>query len=358
MKYPIYIPDISGNEKEYVYDCLDSTWISSLGKYIDKFEEMMCVYTGVKYAVSVHNGTEAIHLALLTLDLKPGDEIIVPDFTFIATANAVKYIGATPVLVDVDPYTWNIKAEDIEKSITNKTKAIIVVHIYGCPVEIEPILKLAKKHNLFVIEDAAEAIGAEYKNKKAGNLADIATLSFFGNKTITTGEGGMVLLNDPIYAKKARQIKGQGVSPSQRYYHPVLGYNFRMTNIQAAIGCAQMERIESILKKKIHIYNYYKSKLEGRVKFQLIPDHIKSSYWMISFELENKIIKEKLSIHLENNGIETRPFFYPVHEMPYFESVNNTVTKSLSENGLTVPSYPLLSEEDIDYITGKILEIV
>lgn len=358
MKYPIYIPEITLKEKENVIDCLDTTWISSKGKYIQQFEQKIANYIGVKKAISIHNGTVALHLALLSSGIKKGDEVIVPDFTYIATANAVLYIGAKPVLADVDPKTWNITANNIKSAITKKTKAIITTDIYGLPPEMDDIIKIAKKHNLIVIEDAAESLGAVYKNRMAGSLADIATLSFFGNKTITTGEGGMVLTNNQEIAEKAAKIKNQGISETIIYFHDILGYNYRMTNIQASIGCAQIERISSILARKQNIYYKYKENLEDYVIFQKINKHFKSSHWMVGFLLKDKKQRDGLIKYLADFEIETRPFFYPVHKMPFYKTKNNPISTDLSERGICVPSYPMLNEEDINYITSKIIKYI
>ncbi|MBP7496665.1 MAG: DegT/DnrJ/EryC1/StrS aminotransferase family protein [Bacteroidales bacterium] len=356
MKYPVYIPDLTEKESDNVNDCLKSTWISSRGKYIDEFEKSMCNFTGCKNALAVSNGTVALHLALLALDIKRGDEVIVPDFTYIATANAVLYVGATPVFADVDPYSWNITAQTIRKLITPKTKAIIVVDVYGCPVDIDSIIDIAVENNIFIIEDAAESLGATYKNRKAGNLGHISTLSFFGNKTITTGEGGMVLTNNKKLADKIAQLKNQGNSNSIRYFHDVLGYNYRMTNIQAAIGCAQMERIDKIIQRKTDIFNFYKKRLLNKVVFQSIDSNTSSSYWMIAFKVKDKATKDGLMKHLELCGIETRPFFFPVSDMPFYSKTNTPISKELSETGVIVPSYPSLSDEDLIFITEKIID--
>lgn len=365
MRYPVYIPEITEREKRYVNDCMESTWISSRGKYIERFEKSVSEYTGAKYCLSVHNGTVALHLALLGLEIKEGDEVIIPDFTYVATANAVKYVNATPVFTEVDADSWNITAESINKVITPKTKAIIVADIYGCPVDFESIQLLAKKHNLFIIEDAAESFGSEYKNIKTGNICDIATFSFFGNKTITTGEGGMVLTNDRVVAKRISQLKNQGNSFTVRYYHDILGYNYRMTNIQAAIGCAQIERIDSILDRKRKIHEYYQANIKNNVKFQKIESFMKSSYWMNGFILPDEKIKAKLMDHLESNGIEIRPFFYPVHQMPYLKDAGQKtqdklypVSEHLFSNGIILPSYPTLTEEDLNFIISKVNEVI
>ena len=354
MKYPVYIPEITEKERKYVNECLDSTWISSKGKFIEKFENLVASFTGVKNAIAVCNGTVAIHVILEAYGIGKGDEVIIPDFTYIATANAVKYTGAKVVFADVDLRSWNITVEKISSCATSNTKAVIVTDIYGTPPEMDEIREYCIENKFILIEDAAESLGGMYKNKMAGNLADAATLSFFGNKTITTGEGGMVLTNQDDIAKKLRKLRNQGNSEQVRYFHDILGYNYRMTNIQAAIGCAQMERIESIINRKKKIYELYKNELDGLVRFQKISEYIKSSYWMVSFTLGDKFLRDKLMNFLLTEGIETRPFFYPVSQMPFYENSINPNSEKLSETGLNVPSYPTLSNEDVKWICSII----
>lgn len=242
FKYPVYQPSLGDKEKENVIECLNSTWISSKGKFIAQFENSFSKYIGVKHAVAVSNGTVALHLALLSLGIGEGDEVIVPSFTYIASVNAIKYTCAKPVFVDSDPITWQIDPEKIEEKITTKTKAIMTVHLYGHPCEMDKIKKIAAKHKLYIIEDCAEAFGSLYKGKHVGTIGDIYTFSFFGNKTITTGEDGIVVTNDPSLNEKVIHLKGQGLAKNREYYHDIIGYNYRMTNICAAIGCAQLER--------------------------------------------------------------------------------------------------------------------
>lgn len=359
MKYPVYIPEITAIEKKYVNECLDSTWISSKGKFVNLFEEKICEFTGAKYAISVFNGTVALHLALKVLGIKKGDEVILPDFTYIASTNSVLYVNATPILVDISPKTWNITLDEIKKNVTKKTKAILITDIYGTPPEMDEIIAFAKSKNIYVIADSAESLGATYKGKKTGNIADITTFSFFGNKTITTGEGGMITTNNKEYNDLLRKLKNQGNHSEIRYYHDVLGYNYRMTNIQAAIGCAQMERIESIIERKQDIYNWYYKELKDFVEFQELKPYITSSNWMVSLLLPRKINREKLMIFLEENKIETRPFFFPIHEMPFYKNIESTpITKEISKRGINVPSFPQLQEKDIKYISNKIIEFL
>ncbi len=354
MKYPIYQPYLTGNEKYYVNDCLDAEWISSQGKYVSLFEEAVAGYIGVKHAVSVFNGTVALHLALIAADIGPGDEVLVPDFTYIASANSILYVGAKPVLVDVDPDDWNISLELIQKKITNRTKAIMTTDIYGLPANYNEIEVVAKKNGLLIIEDSAESFGADYVGRKAGSLGDIATFSFFGNKTITTGEGGMLLTNNPDYASIARKVRNQGNSENIRYYHDVLGHNFRMTNIQAAIGLAQVEQVERILSEKQRIFTVYSKRLSAYFKFQKQAESVTSSYWMVGFLCETEKERSELAIFLNKKEIDTRPFFRPIHKMPFYPNEDSPVALDLSEKGLSLPSYPALTDQDIHYICDEI----
>ena len=354
MLYPIYKPFISQIEKDLVNKCLDTSWISSKGHYIEMFEKEVSKYTGVKYAVAVSNGTVALHLALLVYDIGVDDEVILPDFTYIATANSVLYVNANPVFCDVNINDWNLDLNKIADKITSKTKAIMIPNIYGNPANFDAINKIANKHNLIVIEDSAESLGAKYKGKMSGNLGDISTLSFFGNKTITTGEGGMVLTNDYEKYKKLLKLRNQGNSDKGRYYHDILGYNYRMTNIQAAIGVGQMSKIHDIIEKKKKIQTYYENELSKYVKFQKIESDVSSSYWLVSFLLKDENQRNSLMSYLDNENIETRPFFKQISTMPFYEKTDNKVSSNLSEIGMSVPSYPELNKVDIKFICNKI----
>lgn len=358
MKYPIYKPNITDSEKKLVNDCLESSWISSRGKYINQFEEIVADFVGTKYAVAVSNGTVALHLALLAYNISIGDEVLVPDLTYIASANAILYVNATPVLVDVNPKTWNISIEDINKKITTKTKAIIVTDLYGTPPEINKLKQIAKDNNLILIEDAAESLGAKYNSLNAGNLGHIGILSFFGNKTITTGEGGMLLTNDTEIYQKLIKLRNQGNSDTIRYFHDILGYNYRMTNIQAAIGVAQMDRLLSILEKKREIQKWYEEQLKDLVVFQKIDKGIISSYWMVSFIVASEANRNMLMTRLEKDGVDTRPFFHPISSMPYYSTSENPISYDLSKRGLNVPSYPNLQKKDVEFICSKIKNII
>lgn len=359
FKYPVYQPSLTGKEKEYVIECLDSTWISSKGKFISEFENSFADYIGVRHAASVCNGTVALHVALLALGIGPGDEVIVPSFTYIASVNAIQYTGAKPIFVDSDITSWQIDPKRIEEKINSKTKAIMVVHLYGQPCEMDEIVAIAKKNNLFIIEDCAEAFGSLYKEKHVGTIGDISTFSFFGNKTITTGEGGMVISNDEVLIDKVIHLKGQGLAKNREYYHDIIGYNYRMTNICAAIGLAQLERADELIEKKIRIAEIYKSKLKNLpVVFHNSVGDVRHSYWMVSILLNDSEERTNLRDHLRNNGIETRPTFHPVHLMPmyYVKDLSLPVAESLGSRGINLPSYPDLTENDIEFICNKIEE--
>ncbi|OQX94373.1 MAG: perosamine synthetase [Rickettsiaceae bacterium 4572_127] len=361
MKYPVYIPQIGDKEKQFVNEALDSTWISSKGKFITEFEEKFSKYLGIQYSASCTNGTVAIHLALLALGIKKGDEVIVPTFTYIASVNAIKYVGATPVFADCTKDDWQVSSESIKNKITEKTKAILTVPLYGCPCDMDEIKEIAKQHNLKIIEDCAEAIGSEYNGEKVGTFGDIATFSFFGNKTITTGEGGMVVTNSKDLIQKVSKLKGQGLAGEKEYWHDVIGYNYRMTNICAAIGCAQLEKVEEIIQKKIQIGNWYQDFLKGLpLKFHVSNnDKKKHTYWMNSILLDDKNMVSGLRKSLKENSIDTRPLFPCVHKMPmYFSKENFANSEEISSRGMNLPSYPLLEKKDIEFICDKIKEFL
>ncbi|MGF7032461.1 perosamine synthetase [Paenibacillus mucilaginosus] len=364
--YPIALPILNGNEKKYVMDCVDTTWISSNGAYIEKFEHLFAEFCQTKHAIAVSNGTTALHLTLLAHGVGPGDEVIVPTFTFVATANAVAYCGATPVFVDSEPETWNIDPHAIEAKITPRTKGIIPVHLYGHPADMDPILSIAQRHGLFVIEDAAEALGAQYKDRMVGSIAHSATFSLFGNKIITTGEGGVVTTSDDQFAARIRQLKGQGIDPRRKYWFPVIGYNYRMTNIQAAIGCGQMENIAWHIERRLSAAAEYVKHLEG-VDSLLLPtekEWAKNVFWMYSVVLKDGTEQQRDEVmsRMRERGIETRPFFYPMHILPPYKHLQPPdefpVANRIAATGLNVPSHGALQSEDIAYICGHLKEIL
>jgi perosamine synthetase len=346
-------------EKAYVLDCLESGWISSLGKYVPAFEEAFSRFCGVRYGVATSNGTTALHLALVVLGVGPGDEVIVPTLTFVATANAVHYTGATPVFADSEPVTWNLDPEDVRRRITPRTKGIIPVHLYGHPADMDPILEIAREHGLWVLEDAAEAHGARYKGRPVGSLGRAACFSFYGNKIITTGEGGMILTDDGDLAEKAAWLRDHGMSREKRYWHPVIGFNYRMTNIQGALGLGQMERIEAILQKKRDIARWYREGLADVPGLTLSPEAewAETVYWMYSILVgeEFGMGRDDLMAALREAGIDTRPFFYPIHTMPpYDRGERLPVAEDLAARGINLPSGLSLTEEQVRYICGTI----
>ncbi|AFW95341.1 DegT/DnrJ/EryC1/StrS aminotransferase [Anabaena sp. 90] len=359
-KIPVYQPSLTGNEKKYVNDCLDSNWISSKGKYVSLFEKEFANYVDVKYATGVSNGTVALHLALVALGIGTGDEVIVPTLTYIASVNTIVYTGATPVFVDSLPDTWQIDPEEVRKSITPRTKAIMAVHLYGHPCEMSVLKEIADAHKLFLIEDCAEAIGSKYQGNHVGTFGDIATFSFYGNKTITTGEGGMLVTNDQTIFERAVHFKGQGLAKYREYWHDVIGYNYRMTNICAAIGLAQLERINDFLSKKRQIAELYKELLKD-TEFKVHPEvgDVFHSYWMVSILISQANQRDTVREHLSEAGIETRPVFYPVHTMPMYTQKyqKHQVAEDIGWRGINLPSYPDLSPEQIDYICNNLKEI-
>jgi perosamine synthetase len=360
-KIPVYQPSLTGNEKKYVNDCLDSNWISSKGKYVSLFEKEFANYVNVNYATGVCNGTVALHLALLALGIGQGDEVIVPTLTYIASVNAIVYTGATPVFVDSLPDTWQIDPEEVRKSITPKTKAIMAVHLYGHPCEMSVLKEIADEHRLFLIEDCAEAIGSKYQGRHVGTFGDIATFSFYGNKTITTGEGGMLVTNNQTIFERAVHFKGQGLAKYREYWHDVIGYNYRMTNICAAIGLAQLERINDILSKKRQIAELYKELLKDtEFKVHQEVGDVFHSYWMISILIPQADQRDTVRKHLSDAGIETRPVFYPVHTMPMYTQKyqRHQVAEDIGWRGINLPSYPDLSPEQIDYICDSLKKFI
>lgn len=356
-KIPLYIPGLVGNEKKYVNECLESTWISSKGKFIKEFEDKFCEYIDAKYATAVSNGTTALHLALETLGITQGDEVIVPTFTYIASVSSIVYTGATPVFVDSVEETWQIDPEDVKRKITHRTKAIMAVHLYGQMCDMDSIMKIADEHNLLVIEDCAEAFGSKYKGRHAGTFGNIAAFSFYGNKTITTGEGGMLVTNDYYLYDKAYHLKMHGVSTVREYWHDVIGYNYRMTNICAAIGLAQLEHADDILAKKRKIAMSYNEKLKNLpVTIHHEQHDTINSFWMYTILVENVKVREALREHLHKNGVETRPTFYPAHTMPMFAHTYSKfkVSENLAIRGINLPSYPGLTEDQIDFVCTTI----
>lgn len=366
-RLPVMEPSLGGNELKYVSDCIASGWISSKGEYVKKFETAFANYLGVPYALSTTSGTTALHLALVALDIGPGDEVIVPDLTFAASANVVLHCGATPVLVDVDRYTWTLDIADLRRKLNPRIKAIMPVHLYGHPTDMLPIIEIAQERGLAVIEDCAEALGAEYRGRKVGTLGDVAAFSFFANKIITTGEGGMVTTSNPDLYEKMQIMRSHGMTENKRYWHLYAGYNYRMTNIQAAIGLAQLERIEHFLSYREQIIATYNDHLRDIPGIILPPDAdwAKNIYWLYSIivdETISGISRDELSQRLAEYGIETRPFFYPLHVQPaymaYAADNNYPNTDWLAERGLSLPTANDIRQEDIIRVCSAIRQIV
>lgn len=344
--FPVAIPNLNGNEFKYLTDAFMSTWISSSGEYIGRFENEFSSYSDCEYGVACSNGTVAIHLALVALGIGEGDEVIVPDLTFAATINTVLHANATPVIVDVEENSWCIDPKEIEKAITSKTKAIIPVHIYGQACDMDAIMNIAKKHKLKVIEDCAEAHGAMFGGKKVGSFGDIGCFSFYGNKVITTGEGGMCVTNSPELDEKMRVLRDHGMSKTKRYWHDVIGYNYRMTNLQAAIGLAQLERIEEIHKNRKMYEENYKEILDPKsFTFQQDIENRTRITWLVSVLLDESVNREEYIKELKTKGIDGRPFFYPLSDMEIYKQYckNETlITHKLSKIGLNLPTYESL----------------
>lgn len=353
---PVYRPFLVGREREYVNQCLDSTWISSKGDFIQRFEREFSNFVGGQYCTSVCNGTVALHLALEAIGVGPGDEVIVPTLTYVASVNTIIQAGATPVFVDSLAATWQIDPNDVRRKISRKTKAVMAVHLYGLPCDMDEIVSICKEHGLLLVEDCAEAIGTRFRDRHVGTFGDVATFSFFGNKTITTGEGGMVLAKKRETLERAASLKSQGISQAREYWHDVLGYNYRMTNICAAIGTAQLEQVNEILIRKRTIAERYEIGLKNLpLKVHTELPNTMHSFWMCSIAVDNVGDRDPLRAALRGVGVETRPLFFPAHKLPHCYSANEfPVAESLSARGINLPSYPGLSENDQNLIIRTI----
>ena len=351
-RIPVYRPDLSGNERAYVLECIDSSWISSIGEFVDRLERAVAEATGAAHAIAVCNGTVALHLALHVLGLGPGDEVIVPSLTYIASVNTIVQTGATPVFAESRWSDWLIDVDDVARRITSRTKAILPVHLYGHACDMVALQALAARHDIVIVEDCAEALGTTLSGRHVGRFGASGTFSFFGNKTVTTGEGGMVITDDAALAMRLRQTKGQGQSLTRRYWHEVLGFNYRMTNLAAAIGTAQMERLPTILERKRALAAQYRALLASApVVFQQPPPDSVSSDWMVSLLLPEGTDRDLVMSTLLSEGIETRPVFYPAHHMPMHESpLHLPVAESIAMRGISLPSYPGLTGEDVERV--------
>jgi perosamine synthetase len=359
---PVCEPVLRGNEVEYVLDCLKSNWISSAGKYIPRFEEAFAEACDAPYGVACINGTVALHLALATLGIGPGDEVILPTFTMIATINAVTYTGATPVLVDSEPFTWNMDLNQVADKITSHTRAVIPVHTYGHPVDMDPLIQMAERHGFYVVEDAAEAHGAEYKGRKAGSLGHAGCFSFYANKIITPGEGGMITTNDPEIARLARNLRDHAFSEERHFWHKYLGFNYRMTNMQAAVGLAQTEQMDVYVEARRANAARYTAALRKVPGIVTPPEAewVKSVFWMYSILVEDEfgMTRDQLRAFLAYHGIETRTFFIPMHLQPIYhrayQGQRYPVAEMLCQRGFYLPSASSLNPREIDYITEMV----
>jgi perosamine synthetase len=361
---PVCEPLLTEQDTELVLDCLRSGWISSSGQYLDEFEAGWAAYCGMRHGVAVSSGTTALDVAVALLDLRPGDEVILPTFTIISCAQAIVRAGGRPVLVDSDSRTWQMDVDQVADRITPRTRAIMVVHIYGHPADTDPLLQLAARHRLMVIEDAAEAHGAEYRGRKCGGLGDVSTFSFYANKLITTGEGGMVLTQREDLAGRARSLRNLCFQPQQRFLHDEMGYNFRLTNMQAALGVAQMRRIEHIVERKRAIATRYSEQLRGVAGLTLPVEEpwARNVYWVYGIALgaATALDAREMARRLRERGVDTRPFFLGMHEQPVFRRMglfrdeHYPVAERLARRGLYLPSGLTLRDSDIDYVCDAV----
>ena len=360
---PVCEPTLGGNELKYVTQAIETNWISSAGSFIRDFEARFAQLCGAQYGIACANGTVAMHLAMATLGLEPGDEVIIPTFTMIATANAVTYCGATPVLVDMEPDYWQMDIDQVAAKITPRTRAIVPVHIYGHPTDMDPLLELAQRHGLMVIEDSAEAHGAEYKGRRCGSLGDAAGFSFYGNKIITTGEGGMVTTNNKEIARLAWSLRDHAFNTERHFWHKFVGFNYRMTNLQAAVGLAQVEQLEHFVEQRRRNAAEYTCRLHGIPGITTPPEAswAKNVYWMYGITVDAAdygMSRDQLRKVLADHGIETRTFFIPMHCQPVywrqFMGQRYPVAERLCRDGFYLPSASSLSLAEIEYVAGVI----
>lgn len=365
---PVNEPILDGNEKKYLNECIDTGWISSEGPFVKRFEDGFAERMGRKYAIAVVNGTAAIDAAIEALGIGPGDEVILPSFTIISCVLQIVRSGAKPVLVDSDPITWNMDVSQIEEKINKRTKAIMVVHIYGLPVDMDPVLNLCERHSLYLIEDAAEMIGQTYNGRPCGSFGDLSTVSFYPNKHVTTGEGGMVLTNDDHLADRCRELRNLCFMPSKRFVHERLGWNLRMTNLQAAVGVAQMERLDEFIEKKRWIGRLYTELFTGLNGVQLplaSTEYAENIYWVYGLVLDQSLgTAESAMEKLAKAGVGTRPFFYPMHLQPVlkkmglFEDAHYPVSERLYRQGFYIPSGLGLTETQIIKVSETVKQIL
>jgi len=358
FQIPVYRPGLGQEEEAAVLRCVRSSWISSKGPFLAKFESLVARFVGRKHAVAVSNGTTALHAALLAVGVGPGDEVVVPSLTYIAPVNAIHYTGARPVFVDSCPRTWQMLPARVAQAIGKKTKAILAVHLYGNPCNLDALRKIARQHRLFLVEDCAEALGSTYRGLPVGKFSAVATYSFFGNKTITTGEGGMITTNQARFHRVLLSLRGQGLAPRREYWHDRIGYNYRMTNICAAIGTVQMAKLRRFLAAKKKLSTFYRQSLRGLpLRFQELEANSESSYWMVSVLCESRAQRDGLRRWLRRYGIETRPLFQPIHLMPMYRTSplpNLPIAEKLARLGMNLPSHPGLSRRERRRIVTRI----
>src|SRR5713101_4218171 len=375
MAIPVNEPLLGQQEMDYVAECLRTGWISSAGRFIEQFEERWAAYCSRKYGIAVSNGTTALELAIEALDLQPGDEVILPTFTIISCAAAVVYGGGVPVLVDSEPRTWCMDVRQVAEKMTSRTRAIMPVHIYGHPVDMDPLLDLAEKNGVAIVEDAAQAHGCEYLScrdgqkawRRCGGLGTVSAFSFYANKLVTTGEGGMVLTDSDALAERCRSLRNLCFQP-RRFYHEEFGYNYRLTNMQAAVGVAQVERISDILERKRRIGGLYDELLADVPGIALPPrrERARTNNWMYSLVLEDEVGMDafEFAARLKANGVDTRPFFMGMHEQPVFrarglfDGVRLPVAERLYRRGVCVPSGPTLTEAQIGRVARAVKDVI
>ncbi|APT76113.1 aminotransferase DegT [Marinitoga sp. 1137] len=356
-------PNLGELEKEYLIKCIDSTFVSTAGPFIPEFEEKFAKYVGTKRAVSVQSGTAALYMALYELGIGPGDEVIVPVITFIASVNPIMYLGATPVFVDVDPETWNIDPKEVEKAITKNTKAIIPVHLYGNPCDMDGLMYISKKYGIPIIEDATESLGATYNGKMTGTFGILNAFSFNGNKIMTTGGGGMITTNDEEKAEHIKFLINQARDASRGYYHPEIGFNYRMTNLEASLGLAQLERLEEFLNKKRRFAKIYMENLQDvkEIKFQKEYENAESSWWLTSIKINSDKSISEIQSELKEKGIPTRRIFVPIVEFPPYQKFKTSNYKNayeIYERGLNLPSSTVNDYDSIKFVAEELKNVI
>src|SRR4051812_48043106 len=366
-RIPVAAPVIGEREISYVTDALRSGWVSSIGHYVERFERDFAAFIGVEHAVAVANGTVALHLALHSLGVGPGDEVVVPDLTFVATAHAVLMAGATPVFADIDPETWCLDPRAFERAITSRTRVVVPVHLYGHPAEMDAINTVAEAHGIVVLEDAAEAHGATFGAARVGSLGTVGSFSFFGNKLITTGEGGMLTTDDGALAGRMRFLKDQGMTRQRHYFHTEIAFNYAMTNLQAALGVAQLEQIECLIAKKREIFTWYGERLADRVELNHERDGCRAVYWMTCAVVRGgTMARDHIRGCLGEAGIETRPFFVPMTQLPHLQAYRAVgaagdrcvIAADIAARGLNLPSGCGLQRDDVDWVCDALIALL